>query len=138
MELTAALEMLLEGRQTAQLERDAKTISENYRLKTGTGGRLLTRESEAAAYAAARMPATFAAAYEAIAKALLASGLAPRTLLDCGAGTGAATWAAVFWMRLTRAATLSRTAQKKSYSRAWIRSRAVRRLFSSSLSSGVM
>ena len=108
MELTAALEMLLEGRQTAQLERDAKTISENYRLKTGTGGRLLTRESEAAAYAAARMPATFAAAYEAIAKALLASGLAPRTLLDCGAGTGAATWAAGELLELDKVTCLER------------------------------
>jgi len=63
-------------------------------MKTGTGSRLLTREGEAAAYAAARMPATFEAAREAILQALEASGLAPRTLLDCGAGTGAATWAA--------------------------------------------
>lgn len=93
-ELTAALEALLAGKNAAQLEKDAKTISENYRMKTGQGKRLLTRESEAAAYAAARMPATFAAAYEAISQALEASGLAPGTLVDCGAGTGAATWAA--------------------------------------------
>ena len=108
MELTAALEALLSGRETAQLERDAKVISENYRLRTGKGGRLLTRESEAAAYAAARMPATFAAAYEAINQSLEASGLAPCTLLDCGAGTGAATWAASELLELENITCLER------------------------------
>ena len=48
-ELTAALEALVAGRDNAQMGRDAQTISENYRLRTGTGGRLLTKESEAAA-----------------------------------------------------------------------------------------
>lgn len=93
-ELTAALEALISGQNQMVLARDAKTISENYRLRTGKGDRLLTKESEAAAYAAARMPATFAAAQAALESALEASGLAPKTLLDCGAGTGAATWAA--------------------------------------------
>ena len=65
-ELTAALEALLAGENAAQLARDAQAISENYRLRTGQGSRLLTKESEAAAYAAARMPATFAAAQAAL------------------------------------------------------------------------
>ncbi|MBQ7885923.1 MAG: rRNA methyltransferase [Clostridia bacterium] len=107
-ELASALEALLTGRESAQLERDAKAISENYRMRTGQGQRLLTRESEAAAYAAARMPATFAAAYEAIAQALQASGLAPRTLLDCGAGTGAASWAACELLELDQITCLER------------------------------
>jgi len=107
-ELTLALEALLAGRESAQLERDAKNISENYRMRTGQGSRLLTRESEAAAYAAARMPATFAAAYEAIHQALEASGLAPRTLMDCGAGTGAATWAAAQLLELDAITCLER------------------------------
>ena len=107
-ELTQALEALLAGRQSAQLERDAKTISENYRMRTGQGSRLLTRENEAAAYAAARMPATFAAAYEAIGQALEASGLAPKTLMDCGAGTGAATWAAAELLNLEKITCLER------------------------------
>ena len=34
-ELTAALEALLAEKSTVQLERDAKTISENYRMRTG-------------------------------------------------------------------------------------------------------
>ena len=93
-ELTASLERMLSGKDQAALERDARTISENYRERTGKGNRLLTRESEAAAYAAARMPATYEAARAALCEALEASGLEPKTLLDCGAGTGAATWAA--------------------------------------------
>ena len=92
--LTAALYEITAEHDGARLEKDAKAISEAYRLRTGTGRRLLTRESEAAAYAAARMPATYEAARAALSSALDASGLAPRTLLDCGAGTGAATWAA--------------------------------------------
>ncbi len=49
----------------------------------------------AAAYAAARMPATFAAAGRAMVEAAASlPAFAPRRLLDVGAGTGAATWAA--------------------------------------------
>lgn len=92
--LTAALYDLTAALDGARLEKDARVISEAYRMKTGTGKRLLTREGEAAAYAAARMPATYEAAHAAIESALTASGLSPRTLLDCGAGTGAASWAA--------------------------------------------
>ena len=120
-ELTSALETLLAGRESAQLERDAKNISENYRMRTGQGNRLLTRESEAAAYAAARMPATFAAAYEAIAQALAASGLAPRTLMDCGAGTGAATWAAAQLLDLEEITCLEREEAMRSVGRTLMR-----------------
>ena len=93
-ELTAALEALVNGRDQQKLERDAQTISENYRLRTGTGSRLLTKENEAAAYAAARMPATYAAAKAALEEAIRSGGMELRSMVDCGAGTGAATWAA--------------------------------------------
>lgn len=84
----SALEAVAAEYTRGTLERDARAISEAYRLKTGEGKRLLTRESEAAAYALSRMPATVEAARAALAEALEASGLAPRTMLDCGAGTG--------------------------------------------------
>ena len=90
----SALEAVAADYTRGTLERDARAISEAYRLKTGEGKRLLTRESEAAAYALSRMPATVEAARAALAEALEASGLAPRTMLDCGAGTGAVTFAA--------------------------------------------
>ena len=46
-----ALETVAAAYARGTLEKDARTISEAYRLKTGEGRRLLTRKSEAAAYA---------------------------------------------------------------------------------------
>jgi len=113
-ELLAALESVTAAYDNAQLEKDAKAISENYRIRTGQGNRLLTRESEAAAYAAARMPATYAAAYMALESALEASKDEPHTLLDCGAGTGAATWAAAGLLELNEITCLEREAAMRS------------------------
>lgn len=119
--LTAALEALLAGESAAQLAHDAQTISENYRLRTGQGSRLLTKESEAAAYAASRMPATFAAAQAAMRQALDASGLEIRSLLDCGAGTGAAGWAAAELCTLESIACLEREDAMRSVGSALMR-----------------
>ena len=113
-ELTAALEALMSGRDTAQMERDAKAISENYRLRTGTGSRLLKKESEAAAYAASRMPATFAAAHAALEQALAAGCTPMRSVLDCGAGTGAASWAAAQLLALESITCLEREEAMRS------------------------
>ena len=107
-ELTLALETLVQELNSAELERDARTISENYRLRTGKGDRLLTRRSEAAAYAAARMPATYAAARAALEAALSAVSEPIASVLDCGAGTGAATWAADSLLELSNVTCLER------------------------------
>ena len=103
-----ALETVAAAYARGTLEKDARTISEAYRLKTGEGRRLLTRKSEAAAYALSRMPATVEAAKAALTEALAATGLAPKTLLDCGAGTGAVTCAADALLGLERATCLER------------------------------
>ncbi|NTV65391.1 MAG: rRNA methyltransferase, partial [Oscillochloris sp.] len=59
------------------------------------GGRYVARPIDAAAYAAYRMPATYAAVAAALAEvAARLPGWAPRSLLDVGAGLGAALWAA--------------------------------------------
>ena len=113
-ELTMALEALVSGRDNAQLGRDAQAISENYRLRTGTGGRLLTKENEAAAYAAARMPATYAAAQAALEEAIAASEMQIRSLMDCGAGTGAASWAAAGLLELESITCLEREEAMRS------------------------
>ena len=77
-----ALETVAAAYARGTLEKDARTISEAYRLKTGEGRRLLTRKSEAAAYALSRMPATVEAAKAALTEALAATGLAPKTRLE--------------------------------------------------------
>jgi ribosomal protein RSM22 (predicted rRNA methylase) len=67
-------------------------------------------ESSARAYAAARMPATFAACARAmVAAAERTPGLRPATLLDVGAGTGAASWAATaVWPTIAEATLVDR------------------------------
>lgn len=75
----------------------ATALSSAYRsgaAPADPGGYVHDRAS-AEAYAAARMPATFAAIARAMTEAALAlPGFAPTSLLDVGGGTGAATWGA--------------------------------------------
>ena len=110
----SALETVAAKYARGTLEKDARTISEAYRMKTGEGRRLLTKESEAAAYALSRMPATVEAAKAALAEALEAADLSPKTLLDCGAGTGAVTFAADALLDLERATCLEREAAMRA------------------------
>lgn len=80
-------------RLTPPIAAEAAAMSERYR-GGGPAPRLDDRRS-AVAYAAARMPATFASTAQAMAEgAARLPGFAPATLLDVGAGTGASTWAA--------------------------------------------
>jgi ribosomal protein RSM22 (predicted rRNA methylase) len=71
---------------------ESTELSRAYRSE---GSRRIGDARSAAAYAASRMPATFSATARAMAAgAERLPGFAPRSLLDVGAGTGAATWAA--------------------------------------------
>lgn len=112
--LQAALAALPEAHAEGEMAKNARALSERYRTRTGEGARLLTREEEAAAYAAARMPATSAAACAALREALACSGLSPRTMLDCGAGTGAVTFAAHALLPLEETVCLEREAAMRS------------------------
>ena len=93
-ELLRAVEELACGSSTADLQKAAQRLSERYRDKTRSGQPLLSDKTEAAAYAISRMPATFGAVYSALNWTLEVSDFKAKTLLDVGAGTGAATWAA--------------------------------------------
>lgn len=106
--LQAALEHSIVGVKRGKMVRDAQTLSKRYRTEGGRGERLLTLDGEAAAYAAARMPATFCAASFAIRQSLAAAGCVPQSLLDVGAGTGAAAWAAAAELDLERITCLER------------------------------
>lgn len=79
------------------LARAVEALSKRYRSGR-TAGRtgFLHSEQDVAAYAAFRMPATFAAVHAALVQtAERLPGWQPRRLLDVGAGLAAATWAAV-------------------------------------------
>jgi ribosomal protein RSM22 (predicted rRNA methylase) len=120
--LQDALAQLLSGMRREDLVRDAQSISLRYREKSGSGSRLLTLQTEAAAYAASRMPATYGAVLGALQKALAAYGQTPKTLLDAGAGTGAAAWAADAVLELSSVLCLEREQAMQSLGQALMRS----------------
>lgn len=85
--LRAAIDELARQHPTTGLAAAARRLSEAYRQH---GGYRVESPLEAAAYAASRMPATFAAALSAFREVRLPIA----SVLDLGAGTGAAAWAA--------------------------------------------
>jgi ribosomal protein RSM22 (predicted rRNA methylase) len=92
-ELRAALDTKLQGLPRNEAASRAALISKTYR--DGGNSRAIKSETDALAYALARMPATYAA----VAASLNALGeirpdFAPQSLLDAGAGPGTASWAA--------------------------------------------
>jgi ribosomal protein RSM22 (predicted rRNA methylase) len=92
--LRAALDRALEGVPRKGLAERAARTSEAYRAGLPSSG--VIREAEdVLAYALTRLPATYAACATVLAEAArMAPGFMPNSLLDAGAGTGAASWAA--------------------------------------------
>lgn len=92
--LRAALERELEGVGRKDLAVRAQRTSAAYRAGAGSAG-VIREDADALAYALARLPATYAACATVFAEAArLAPAFAPTSLLDAGAGPGAASWAA--------------------------------------------
>ena len=93
-QLIAALDRELEGASRKDLTESAARTSAAYREGRSSAG-VIRDASDALAYAVSRAPATYAAALAAITEASARlTGFAPRSLLDVGAGAGAASWAA--------------------------------------------
>ena len=93
--LSRALEAVLDGLPAEPLRRATASLIDAYRSGAPPTAQVLRDPTTAAAYAAYRMPATYAAVSRALRHATeLAPALEVRTLLDVGGGTGAATWAA--------------------------------------------
>lgn len=78
-----------------ELSEIVKTLSARYKLKTKGNERIVTKEVEAAAYSAVRMPATYCAVLAALGYTGEYFDLSCiSSVLDAGAGTGASAWAA--------------------------------------------
>lgn len=92
-ELKAALDHKMRGFSRSDAASRAAVISQTYRSGGNSG--TIRSETDALAYALARMPATYAAVTASL-NALIGirPAFAPTTLLDIGAGPGTATWAA--------------------------------------------
>jgi ribosomal protein RSM22 (predicted rRNA methylase) len=92
-ELKTALDAHLHGLSRVDAAERAALISRTYR--DGGNSRAIRTETDALAYALARMPATYAAVTASLnALREISPGFAPASLLDVGAGPGTATWAA--------------------------------------------
>jgi ribosomal protein RSM22 (predicted rRNA methylase) len=92
-DLQAALAARLEGLSRNETAQRAARISQTYRDGGGSGG--IRSDSDALAYAMARMPATYAATAASLnALCEIRPDFAPQSLLDIGAGPGTASWAA--------------------------------------------
>lgn len=93
-ELRCEIESLLESENKKQLAAAAQGVSLRYRSESGTGKSLVSGRREVLAYAAVRMPATFGAVSRALQLTLARFGGSINSILDIGAGTGAASFAA--------------------------------------------
>jgi ribosomal protein RSM22 (predicted rRNA methylase) len=108
-ELQEAISKAIATIPAQRLQRVAEGLSQRYRASSGKAETIAIDADGALAYAAHRMPATYAALYAALeaSRGCLAS--EPRSLLDLGAGTGAALWAAgAIWPELAQATCLER------------------------------
>jgi len=93
-ELRIALAAVLDGLPPRRAAQAVERLIANYRGRTPTDAPVLRDRSDVAAYAAYRMPATFAAVRAALAAFRARAGQwSPSQHLDIGGGTGAATWA---------------------------------------------
>ena len=92
--LRRAVDRRAEGADARGMAAIAEGLSARYRAESGAGKRLLTSGAEAVVYSVVRMPATYGAVKSALSAALSRVAQMPRTLLDAGAGTGTASWAA--------------------------------------------
>jgi ribosomal protein RSM22 (predicted rRNA methylase) len=93
-ELRRGVDAALAGMPGADLKRAAAALSERYRGEVRDGRFHLADDLAARAYLATRLPATYAAIRASLAE--VADGLpdwGPASLIDAGAGTGAALWA---------------------------------------------
>ncbi len=107
-DLARALDGALERIPASRLAPVVDRLIGDYRAGRPATTPILRSADDAAAYAAYRMPATFAAVRDALGRAAeIAPDLAPRRLVDVGGGTGAAVWAAAqVWPSLAEATVL--------------------------------
>ena len=103
--LAEGVDRLLEGVSARDLSRAAGDLSAKYRQKQERSAPVARSQAEILAYAATRLPATFAAISAVLSEIRdLRPDWRPRTLLDLGAGPGPGLWsAAATWPSLERA-----------------------------------
>lgn len=92
-ELKEAIENVIIREKYSNIINESQSISRKYRENKGKGEKLVTKQTEAIAYAISRMPATYCVVYSILSKILKNNNFNIKTVFDVGAGTGSATWA---------------------------------------------
>ena len=92
--LQNSLEEKIKNIKISELKETAQKLSYKYMNQKRTGETFITKDIDAIAYSIIRMPATYGAVSTALEHILDITEIQVETLLDIGAGTGAATWAA--------------------------------------------
>ena len=110
--LRDCIDNALAGTTAAAITRTVERLIDTYRSGTTPVTPILANADDVLAYAAYRMPATYAVASAALQQLHLGvPDLRPRTLVDFGAGTGAASWAAAdVWTTLVHVTLLEQSA----------------------------
>lgn len=98
----------------ASLTEHYAALGQRYMAGRGNGADLITGAMDALAYALARMPATYMAIESALRYMLESIDELPDTVLDIGAGTGAASWAMDALMKISGFSCFERNAAMRS------------------------
>lgn len=102
IKLRVAIENIANGYRLSSLQKISSAMTQKYKAQKSDGTRLITSREEALVYAIVRMPATYSAIISALSHTLeLIDSDDIETMLDVGAGTGAATWAACDFLNLS-------------------------------------
>ncbi|NLO47293.1 MAG: rRNA methyltransferase [Clostridiales bacterium] len=106
--LLQAIDNQIAGKDHSALLSAAEALSLRYRTADKHGQKRITTYDEALSYCVSRMPATYGAVFSSLSNALSLADIRPRSLLDVGAGTGAAFWAASELLNLREVTCLER------------------------------
>lgn len=110
--LRQAVEQVLEGTSLSELKQAANLLSRRYRTEVRDGRLHISDDLAAKGYLATRLPATYAAVRASLGSvAEVLPELAPKSLLDVGAGPGTALWAVRDCFDSLEAATLVETSE---------------------------
>ena len=95
LNLKLAIDTVATGYKISDLQKISEELTKKYTNHRSNGNRLVTTLEEAIVYAIVRMPATYSAVFSALEHTLeLIDCSDIKSMLDVGAGTGAASWAA--------------------------------------------
>lgn len=108
IELKSAIETQIADIKHNELKVISESITNKYRNESGQGRRLIKKDAEAVTYSVVRMPSTYGAVYSALNYTLDLCDFSIDSLLDVGAGTGAASWAADYLINLEKVVCLER------------------------------